>query len=52
MSRACSMHMRERNVYRLLVRRSEERRPLVLSRRKWVNNIRIHLVEIGCGDVD
>jgi hypothetical protein len=45
--------MREkRNAYRLLVGKPEGRRPLGRPRRRWVNNIRMNLVEVGWGDVD
>jgi hypothetical protein len=42
----------KRNAYRLLVRRPEGKRPLGRRRRKWVDNIRMDLVEVGWGDVD
>jgi hypothetical protein len=42
----------KRNVCSLLVGKPEERRPLVRSRRKWVDNIRMDLGEMGWGDVD
>jgi hypothetical protein len=42
----------KRNVYRLLVRKPEGKRPLGRPRRRWVNNIRMDLVEVGWGDVD
>jgi hypothetical protein len=45
--------MREkRNAYRLLVGKPEGRRPLGRPRRRWVDNIRIYLGEVGGGDVD
>jgi hypothetical protein len=45
--------MREkRNVYRLLVGRPEGNRPLGRTRRRWVDNIRMDLGEVGLGDVD
>jgi hypothetical protein len=40
------------NAYRLLVRKPEGHRPLGRPRRRWVDNIRIDLVEVGWGDVD
>jgi hypothetical protein len=40
------------NAYRLLVRKPEGKRPLGRPRRRWVDNIRMDLVEVGCGDVD
>jgi hypothetical protein len=40
--------MREkRNAYRLLVGKPEGRRPLGRSRLRWLDNIRIDLVEVG-----
>jgi hypothetical protein len=38
--------------YRLLVRKTEGKRPLVRPRRRWVDNIKMDLGEIGWGDVD
>jgi hypothetical protein len=40
------------NSYRLLVGKPEGRRPLGRPRRRWVDNIRMDLVEVGWGDVD
>jgi hypothetical protein len=42
----------KRNAYRLLVGKPEGRRPLERSRPKWLDNIRMDLVEVGWGDVD
>jgi hypothetical protein len=42
----------KRNAYRLLVGKSEGRRPLGRPRRRWLDNIRMDLVEVGWGDVD
>jgi len=39
----------ERGVYRVLVGKPEERRPLRRPRRRWVVNIRMDLQEVGCG---
>jgi hypothetical protein len=45
--------MREkRDAYRLLVGKPEGKRPLGRPRRRWVDNIRIDLREVGWGDVD
>ena len=41
-----------RGVYRVLVGKPEGRRPLGRSRRRWEDNIRIDLREVGCGCVD
>jgi hypothetical protein len=42
----------KRNAYRLLVGKPEGRRPLGRPRRRWVDNIKMDLVEVGWGDVD
>jgi len=42
----------EREVYRILVGKSEGRRRLRRPRRRWVCNIRMDLQEVGCGYVD
>jgi hypothetical protein len=42
----------KRNSCRLLVGKPEGRRPLRTPRRRWVDNIRMDLVEVGWGDVD
>jgi hypothetical protein len=42
----------KRNVYRLLVRKPEGKRPLGRSRLRWVDNIKMDLLEIGWGGVD
>jgi hypothetical protein len=42
----------KRNAYRLLVRKPEGKRPLGRPRRRWVDNIRMDFLEIGCGGVD
>jgi hypothetical protein len=42
----------KRNTYTLLVGKPEGRRPLGKPRRKWLDNIRMDLVEVGRSDVD
>jgi hypothetical protein len=42
----------ERAVYRVLMGKPEGKRPLGRSRRRWVDNIRMDLQEVGCGHVD
>jgi hypothetical protein len=45
--------MRERRgVYRVLVGKPEEMRPLGRPRRRWEDNIKMDLPEVGCGDMD
>jgi hypothetical protein len=41
----------KRNGYRLMMRKPEGRRPLGRPRRRWVDNIRMHLIDVGWGDV-
>jgi hypothetical protein len=42
----------ERNTNRILVRKPKGKRPLGRSRRRWENNIKIGLREIGWGGMD
>jgi hypothetical protein len=42
----------KRNVYRLLVRKPEGKRPLGRPRRRWINNIKMDLSEIWLSFVD
>jgi len=42
----------ERGVYRVLLGKPEGRRPLERPRRRWVDNIRTDLQEVGCGYMD
>jgi hypothetical protein len=42
----------KRNSYRLLVGKPEEKRPLGRLRRRWVDNIKMDLLQIGWGGVD
>jgi hypothetical protein len=42
----------KKNAYRLLVGKPEGKSPVGRSRRRWVDNIRIDLREVGWGDVD
>ena len=42
----------ERGVYRTLVGKPDGRRPLGRPRRRWVDNIRMDLQEVGCVYMD
>jgi hypothetical protein len=42
----------KRNVYRLLVGKPEGKRPLGRPRRRWMDNIKMDLLEIGVSVVD
>jgi hypothetical protein len=52
MGGACSTNGLKRNAYRLLVGKLEGKRSLGRPRRRWVDNIRMDLLEVGSGDVD
>jgi hypothetical protein len=43
---------KKRNVYRLLVGKPEGRRPLGRPRRRWRDNTKMVLLQIGLGGVD
>jgi hypothetical protein len=46
-------HMREgRVVYRVLVGKLEGKRPLGRPRRRWEDNIKAYLQEVGCGGME
>jgi hypothetical protein len=42
----------KRNVYSLLVGKPEGKRPVGRQRRRWIDNIKIDLLEIGLSVVD
>jgi hypothetical protein len=43
---------KKRHAYRLLVGKRKGKRPLGRPRGRWVDNIRMNLLEVGWGDVD
>ena len=43
---------RGEGVYRVLVAKPDGRRPLGRPRRRWVDNIKMDLQEMGCGYMD
>jgi 3-oxoacyl-ACP reductase-like protein len=49
---ACSSDGEERGVYRVLVGKSERKKPLGRSRCRWEDNINMGLQEVGCGGMD
>jgi hypothetical protein len=49
---ACSMNGKKRNSYRLLVEKPEGNKSLGRPRRRWLDNIRMDIVEVEWGDVD
>ena len=42
----------KKGVYRILVGRTKGKRPLGRPRRRWEDNIKMDLQEVGCGDVE
>jgi hypothetical protein len=52
MGGACSANGGKRNACRLLVGKPEGKRPLGKPRRRWVDNIRMDLGEVGWSDVE
>jgi hypothetical protein len=52
MGGACSTNGEKRNAYRILVRKPERKKPLGIPRRRWEDNIRKDLREIGWGGID
>ena len=49
MDGACSAYGERRDVYRVLVGKPEGKRPLGRPRRRWEDNIKMDLKEVGCG---
>jgi hypothetical protein len=41
-----------RGVYGVLVEKPEGKRPLGRTRRRWEDNIKLDLQEMGCGEMD
>jgi len=52
MGGACSTYGERRGVNRVLVRKPEGYRPLGRHRRRWEDNIKMDLQEVGCGGMD
>jgi hypothetical protein len=52
MCRACRTNGEKRNTYSILVGQPEGKRPLGKPRRRWVDNIKMDLIEIGWDDLD
>ena len=49
---ACGVYGERRGVYRVLVGKPEGKRPLGRPRRRWEDNIKMGLQEVGCGGMD
>jgi len=52
MGGACSAYGERRGVYRVLVGKPEGKRQLERPRRRWEDNIKMDLQEVGCGGMD
>jgi hypothetical protein len=52
MGGACSTYGEKRSAYRILVGKPGVKRPLGRPRRKWEDNIKMDLREIGWGGMD
>jgi hypothetical protein len=52
MGGTCSADGEDRGVYRVLVGKPDGKKPLGRPGRRWKNNIRIDLQEVGCGGMD
>jgi hypothetical protein len=48
----CYIERKEKGMYRILMGKPEGKRPLGRPRRRWVDNIRIDLQEVGCRYMD
>jgi len=49
MGGSCSVMRETRGVYRVLVGKPERKRPMGKPRRRWEDNIKMALQEVGCG---
>jgi hypothetical protein len=52
MSRTCGTYGERRGAYRALVGKPEGRRPLERPKRRWEDNIKVDLQEVGGGNID
>jgi len=52
MGGACSVYVERKDVYGVLVGKSEGKRPLGRPRCRWQDNIKLELQEVGCGGKD
>jgi len=52
MGGACSACGERRGVYKVLVGKPEGKRPLGRPRRRWEDNIKMELQELGFGGID
>ena len=52
MGGTCSAYGGRRGVYSVLVGKPEGKRPLGRPRRRWEDNIKMDLQEVGCGGME
>jgi hypothetical protein len=52
MDGVCSTYGGGERAYRILVGKPEGKRPLGRLRRRWEDNIKMDLLEVGCGGMD
>jgi len=52
MSWACSAYGERRSEYRVVVGKPKGKRPLRILKRRWEDNIKMNLQEVGCGGMD
>jgi len=52
MGGACSMYWERKGIYSILVGKPEGKRPLERPRRRWNDNLKVDLEQVGCGDMD
>jgi hypothetical protein len=52
MGGACRSDRGGESVYRVLMGKTEEKRPLGRPRCRWEDNIKMHLQKVGCGGMD
>ena len=52
MGGTCSTYGKRKGVHRVLVGKPEGKRPLGRSRRRWQDNIKMDLQEVGCEGTD
>ena len=52
MGGACSKYGERRGLYRVLVGKPEGKRQLGRPRRRWENNVKLDLQEVGCGGIE
>jgi hypothetical protein len=48
----CSIYGERSGAYRVLMGKPEGKRPLERSRRRWEDNIKMDLQDVGCGRIN